>query len=99
MKTTAPHISLMAAIVLAASSAGLGQAAMRVTAPPVSPLLHLVAADCNAIGRAEAARNGGQLRRAVAVQRGGRTICQIVYTVPGKGGKPPRRVQRNIPAG
>ncbi len=72
---------------------------MRAGEPAAHRPVLLAAADCTAIGRAEASRNGGQLRRAVAVQRGGQTVCQIVYTVPSKGGKPPRRVERNIPVG
>lgn len=68
-------------------------------APLAAPaLVQPVAADCGAIGRSVAASEGGTVRSAVAENRGGRIVCVIVYTVPAKGGQPPRVVRKQVPA-
>ena len=56
------------------------------------------AADCNTLGQAIAAQEGGTLQVATEQSRGGQTICVVVYTVPGSNGQPPRRVERQVPA-
>jgi hypothetical protein len=95
--------SLVLAALLSAAALTPGHAAVR--APDASLLaadetyLHFASADCSALGQAEAARAGGQLLRAVAVQRGNQTVCVITLAVPSQDGKPPRRVERQIPIG
>jgi hypothetical protein len=85
---------LLAAMLALPAHAGL----ILASAPAVPTYVVPVAADCNAIGQSVAARSGGTLLRAVSKQRGGQEVCVITYTVPGKGGQPPRRVETVVNA-
>jgi hypothetical protein len=91
LRRLVPALALLAAAVPAHAQLPLAQ-------PAVPGLVQTAAADCGAIGRSLAAGEGGTVQLAVAENRGGRTVCVIVYTVPGSNGKPPRRVQREVPA-
>jgi hypothetical protein len=91
LRRLAPALALLATAVPA-------QAQMTIAKPAVPSLVQTVAADCGAIGRSLAAGEGGTVQLAVAESRGGRTVCVIVYTVPGRDGQPPRRVQREVAA-
>lgn len=93
-----PHLR-NAVLALAVAMTGPAHATLLAQAPSVPAYIHTIAADCNAIGRSVASSAGGQLRKAVAVDQGGRTVCVITYTVPSKDGKPPRRVQTTVNAG
>lgn len=98
MKTfLAPLRRLVPALmILAMATPGHAQLPLVSLAGP--SLVQPVAADCGAIGRSVAASEGGTVRSAVAESRGGRTVCVIVYTVPGQGGQPPRVVRKQVPA-
>ncbi|MFN3547618.1 MAG: hypothetical protein ACK4U0_09015 [Mesorhizobium sp.] len=85
-----------ALMILMAATPALAQMPVAPLAAP--DLVQPVAADCGAIGRSVAASEGGTVRSAVAENRGGRTVCVIVYTVPGQGGQPPRVVRKQVPA-
>jgi len=89
----------LAPVLVTAALAVPAHAVLPIAGPSVPSLVQPVAANCAAIGQAVAARDGGELRSAVAVQSGGRTVCRIVYTVPSRDGKPPRRVQTDVDAG
>jgi hypothetical protein len=93
-----PHLRT-AALALAAAMASPANATVLAQAPSVPSYVHTIAADCTAIGQSVASSAGGQLRRAVSVDQGGRTVCVITYTIPSKDGKPPRRVQTTVNAG
>lgn len=97
-----PHLSLRVLVAVAALAAATAahSAGLRPEAPaaPASPAVS-VAANCSAIGQSVAAQEGGQLLRASAVDRGGRTVCVITYTVPSRDGRPPRRVETTVDAG
>lgn len=88
-----------AALALAVAMASPANATVLAQAPSVPSYVHTIAADCTAIGQSVASSAGGQLRRAVSVDQGGRTVCVITYTIPSKDGKPPRRVQTTVNAG
>ncbi|WP_187970211.1 hypothetical protein [Aquibium microcysteis] len=85
-----------ALMLLAVATPGHAQLPLAPLAAP--SLLQTAAADCGAIGRSVAASEGGTVRSAVAEDRGGRTVCVIVYTVPANGGQPPRVVRKQVPA-
>ncbi len=93
-----PHLRT-AALALAVAMASPANATVLAQAPSVPSYVHTIAADCTAIGQSVASSAGGQLRRAVSVDQGGRTVCVITYTFPSKDGKPPRRVQTTVNAG
>lgn len=98
MKTfLAPLRRLVPAFMLLAAATP-GHAQLPLAPLAVPPLVQTAAADCGAIGRSVAAGEGGTVRSAVAEERGGRTVCVIVFTVPAKGGQPPRVVRRQVPA-
>jgi len=89
----------LAPVFMVAALAVPARAALPVAVPSVPSLIQRVAVNCTAIGQSVAARDGGQLRSAMAVESGGRTVCRIVYTVPSRDGQPPRRVQTDVDAG
>jgi hypothetical protein len=98
MKTfLAPLRRLVPALMILAMATP-GHAQMPLAALAIPDLVQPVAADCGSIGRSVAASEGGTVRSAVAENRGGRTVCVIVYTVPAKGGQPPRVVRKQVPA-
>lgn len=98
MKTLlAPLRRLVPALMLLAAATP-GQAQLPLAPLAAPSLVQTAAADCGAIGRSVAASEGGTVRSAVAENRGGRTICVIVYTVPANGGQPPRVVRKQVPA-
>ncbi|MBX3575844.1 MAG: hypothetical protein KF723_01450 [Rhizobiaceae bacterium] len=59
----------------------------------------VAAADCYAVGQQVAAQKGGELYGASAANQGGQNVCIVVVLVPGKSGKPPRRIEVVVPAG
>jgi hypothetical protein len=87
---------LPALMILMAAAPGHAQLVM--ATPSVSILAQPVAADCGAIGRLVAAKEGGTVRSAVAETCGGRMVCFIVYTLPAQGGQPPRVVRTRMSA-
>jgi hypothetical protein len=91
--------TVMAALVAAAFAWPVQAQVPRPGAPEVPGYWTQVSANCNAVGQSVAAREGGQLLRAVAADQGGRTVCVITYTVPSRDGKPPRRVETTVNAG
>ncbi|RST87216.1 hypothetical protein EJC49_06485 [Aquibium carbonis] len=98
MKTfLAPLRCLVPALMILAMAAP-GHAQLPLATPAVPELVQPASADCGAIGRSVAASEGGTVRSAVAESSGGRTVCVIVYTVPGTGGQPPRVVRKQVPA-
>ena len=100
MKTNLALFRTVMAALLAAVFAWPVQAQVPRPGAPEGPgYWTRVSANCNAVGQSVAAREGGQLLRAVAADQGGRTVCVITYTVPSRDGKPPRRVETTVNAG
>lgn len=91
LRRLAPALALLAAV-----TPGHAQLPFAQLAAP--SLVQPVAADCGSIGRSIASGEGGTVRSAVAEDRGGSTVCVIVYTVPASNGQPPRVVRREVPA-
>ncbi len=98
MSTKTAIFRLFTTALLAWAAAVPGHAAAHVATPSVPSLVQPAAANCTALGQSVAEQEGGTLQLATTQSRGGRTVCVIVFTVPGSNGKPPRRVEREVPA-
>lgn len=98
MKTYLAPLRCLVPALMVLAMAAPSNAQLPLAALAVPDLVQPVSADCGAVGRSVAAGEGGTVRSAVAESRSGRTVCVIVYTVPGRDGQPPRVVRKQVPA-
>lgn len=66
-------------------------------APAAAQELMASGGDCRAVGQRYASQVGGQLARASAETRGGRTVCVVVVLMPARDGNHPQRDQVELP--
>lgn len=62
----------------------------------VAPTHQAFAADCGAAARRVVQSTGGQLLSAVPTSDG--STCKVSVFIPSKGGQPPQKVTREVPA-
>ena len=93
MNTVLSLKSAVVALVLAASPALAGPAAVPLDAPS---LAIPVAGNCNAIAQQVAAQYGGKGRGTVQ-NRGGQQVCVVVVVVQGQNGQRAQRIEEVVP--